>query len=195
METDVTRNIEEQVSAFIDGELPDEELQLLVRRLERDEEHRATLARYALVGNLLRNDGAPSASKQFRAGVMAAIADEKVVEEAAPPVASSNGGWRKPLAMAAVVALVVIGFRGMGVFEEFGEAGTDLTLSASSQRELAENISLSGSAGQQAIIKRPAAVDRERLTSYLVAHGDYARSFQGPMGNSRIFVQQASFEQ
>ena len=47
MEKEVTRSIEEQLSAFMDGELPEEELQLLVRRLERDEEHRATLARYA----------------------------------------------------------------------------------------------------------------------------------------------------
>jgi negative regulator of sigma E activity len=28
MEQDVTRNIEEQLSAFLDGELPDDELQL-----------------------------------------------------------------------------------------------------------------------------------------------------------------------
>ncbi len=37
MEKDVTRHIEEQLSAFLDGELPQEELALLVRRLERDE--------------------------------------------------------------------------------------------------------------------------------------------------------------
>jgi hypothetical protein len=38
-------------------------------------------------------------------------------------------------------------------------------------------------------------MDQERMLSYMVSHGEYARSFQGAMRDSRVFVQQASFEE
>ena len=46
METGMSKTIEEQISAFSDGELPDEELELLLHRLERVKAHRSTLATY-----------------------------------------------------------------------------------------------------------------------------------------------------
>ena len=93
MEKDVTRNIEEQLSAFLDGELPQEELALLVRRLGRDESHRATLDRYALIGGALRNDSAAADAARLRRAIMASLGDdsdglpEQDVEEE-----SANGG-------------------------------------------------------------------------------------------------------
>ena len=39
----VGSTIEEQLSAFVDGELPQEEMELLLRRLERGEGHRQTV--------------------------------------------------------------------------------------------------------------------------------------------------------
>jgi hypothetical protein len=44
-------------------------------------------------------------------------------------------------------------------------------------------------------IERAKAVSRDRMTSYLVSHGEFSRTLQGPMVDSRIFVQQASFEE
>jgi negative regulator of sigma E activity len=199
MESSVTRSIEEQLSAFIDGELPDEELQLLVRRLERDEDHRATLARYSLIGNVMRNDGVAAASTQFRAGVMAAIADEQVEQEAPAAVTSLSAGWRKPMAVAAVAVLVVVGFRSTGVLEQSGEIDAATTMLVAGQGDGSEPDNVVVSAApvpqQQRPVRRRNVISGERLTSYLVSHGDYARSFQGPMANSRIVVQQASFEQ
>jgi len=52
----MTQTIEEQISAFCDGELPDEELELLLRRFERGEAHWAILARYSLLGELIHGE-------------------------------------------------------------------------------------------------------------------------------------------
>jgi len=72
----MTDRIKEQLSAFLDGELPDPESALLVKRLERDDELRGALSRYSLIGAVLRSDGDVPAARQVAARVSAAIAKE-----------------------------------------------------------------------------------------------------------------------
>jgi len=72
----MTDRIKEQLSAFLDGELPDPESALLVKRLERDDELRGALSRYSLIGAVLRSDGDVPAARQVAARVSAAIARE-----------------------------------------------------------------------------------------------------------------------
>ena len=38
-------------------------------------------------------------------------------------------------------------------------------------------------------------INRDRMTSYLISHGEYARPFQGSFADSRMYVQQAKFEE
>lgn len=52
----MTDQINDQISAFIDNELPDDESALLVRRFERDSEARARAMRYTLIGSALRGE-------------------------------------------------------------------------------------------------------------------------------------------
>jgi len=51
----MTERIKEQLSAFLDGELPEPESALLLKRLERDDELRGALSRYSLIGAVLRH--------------------------------------------------------------------------------------------------------------------------------------------
>ena len=72
----MTHRIKEQLSAFLDGELPDQESALLLKRLERDDDLRGALSRYSLIGAVLRSDGDVPAARQVAARVSAAIARE-----------------------------------------------------------------------------------------------------------------------
>lgn len=72
----MTDRIKEQLSTFLDGELPDAETALLLKRLERDDDLRGALSRYSLIGAVLRNDGDVPAARQVAARVSAAIARE-----------------------------------------------------------------------------------------------------------------------
>ena len=72
----MTDRIKEQLSAFLDGELPDTESALLLKRLERDDDLRGALSRYSLIGAVLRSDGDVPAARQVAARVSAAIAKE-----------------------------------------------------------------------------------------------------------------------
>ena len=72
----MTERIKEQLSAFLDGELPEPESALLLKRLERDDDLRGALSRYSLIGAVLRSDGDVPAARQVAARVSAAIARE-----------------------------------------------------------------------------------------------------------------------
>jgi len=72
----MTDRIKEQLSTFLDGELPEPETVLLLKRLERDDELRGALSRYSLIGAVLRGDGDVPAARQVAARVSAAIARE-----------------------------------------------------------------------------------------------------------------------
>jgi len=199
METDVTRSIEEQLSAFLDGELPDEELQLLVRRLEREKSFRATLVRYSLLGNILRNDPIQSSSELFRASVMAAISNDSEIKAEQSFETSSRSSWTKPLASAAVIALVFVGIANLELFDNVLESDPAGFANAEQAGVAKESMASSQRPGviefQQPRLDRRATINQERMTSYLVSHSERARPFQGAMADSRIFIQQASFEQ
>ena len=210
MEKDVTRHIEEQLSAFLDGELPQEELDLLVRRLERDETYRATLDRYALIGGALRNDIAAD-SAGLRRGIMAELENEGGTgSEAVSQSEVTGGGQLRYLLAASLVVGVVAVFTGMN-FDRSALSGGGLT--APQTAAVAQSapvgsgpavVSTTDTAGR--ISEDPARLrhqrelqrvrlNQERMRSYLISHGEHSRSLQGAMTDSRMYVQQASFSE
>jgi sigma-E factor negative regulatory protein RseA len=101
----MTDRIKEQLSAFLDGELPEAETTLLLKRLERDDELKGTLSRYSLIGAVIRSDGDMPAARNVASKVRAAIADEPFFG------ARPRHRWLRPaagLAVAASVALATV---------------------------------------------------------------------------------------
>ena len=90
-----------QISAFLDGELPEHEAELLVRRLCSSEELRGVAARYSVIGEVMRGDDLRPAS-DIAARVMDSVSREPTITE--------GRGWFKgltrPLAGVAVAATV-----------------------------------------------------------------------------------------
>lgn len=199
MEPDVSRNIEEQLSAFLDGELRKEELELLVRRLERDDQYRATLARYSLIGNIVRKDPVQSYPKRFRTRVMDAIAIDSsppVVTEKQLPLLSQ---WKTPFVSAAAVLLLFAAISTAGLFDNVTGSGEQLRQVANVGTLPLANPAVSAEPANKqragVVRVRQAALDPERLTSYMVSHREYSKPLHGPIANSRIVMQQARFEQ
>lgn len=65
--------LDSQLSAMFDGQLPGAECELLSRRLVRDEALRARWARYALIGAVLRSEPVSAVRTDFARRVSAAI--------------------------------------------------------------------------------------------------------------------------
>jgi negative regulator of sigma E activity len=106
----MSEQIREQVSAFFDGELPNSETELLLKRLTREAELRESFGRYALIGEALRGSNPGVLSKGFAARINKAIDGEPLPVVAQPQSARARSWWR-PLAgvgVAAGVAAVAI---------------------------------------------------------------------------------------
>jgi negative regulator of sigma E activity len=163
--------IREQVSAFLDGELPSSESELLLKRLMRDADLRAIFGRYALIGETLQGASPAPVSRGFAARVNRAIDGEPAT--AIPQgMRTAHGRWWRPVAGAAVAAGVAA-----------------VAVVALQQRAVAPGVHATlpviVQSAQPAQAKEPlsyfvpapstgaAAVMPARLTSYVFAHSNY----------------------
>src|SRR5450432_3634816 len=106
----MSEQIREQVSAFLDGELPNTETELLLKRLTRDGELRESFGRYALIGEALRGSTADVLTKGFAGRVNLAI-DGEPAQISLPAASAHAPRWWRPLvgvSVAASVATVAI---------------------------------------------------------------------------------------
>jgi negative regulator of sigma E activity len=98
-----------QISAFVDGELPDNESELLLRRLSQDAAMRKQVAEYLEIGRLLRRDQEVPGMDQLRGRISAALGDEALPEtEEKAVVGSSLMTPASGIAVAATVAAIAL---------------------------------------------------------------------------------------
>ncbi len=166
----MTDQIREQISALIDGELPEDEVGLLVRRLERDEQLRCTFSRYVLAGEAVRSPGSPLASRGFAARVSAAIGDAaEGLPEVRAETPARTGWYNRPafataIAASAAIAAVLLVGRG---YQQAGQ------VAQGSLERMRDSFAALPAIGQAS---SPTAAHSQRLASYLVAHGQFTNS-------------------
>jgi len=166
----MTDQINDQISAFIDNELPDDESALLVRRFERDSEARTRAMRYTLIGAALRGEllePHPSVLRQRLAvalsGAMPGVARGKQHQSL------RFGAPLLRIGIAAAVAVVAIGtLRWMSDVEVPQSAGAPAVDTPLVVRNVPE------------LYVVPETTDQARtvvpitLTTYLMHHSEYA---------------------
>jgi negative regulator of sigma E activity len=110
----MSEQIREQVSAFLDGELPNSETELLLKRLSRDGELRESFGRYAVIGEALRGSSPILLAKGFTSRINFAIDGEPVPANVQAQPARAPRWWR-PFAgvavAAGVAAVAVVGWQ------------------------------------------------------------------------------------
>ena len=102
-----------QVSAYVDGELPENEAELLVRRLSHDQALRDLVDDYLRIGRLIRREREVTGIEALRGRIQVALG-EQPVEAAAPPAAPANRFLRPVAGLAvasAVAAVALLGLR------------------------------------------------------------------------------------
>jgi sigma-E factor negative regulatory protein RseA len=167
----MSEQIREQVSAFLDGELPSSETELLLKRLMRDAELRESFGRYALIGESMRGTASVPVTRSFAARVNGAIDGEPAT--AAPPAVRVRANrWWRPFAGAAVAAgvaaVAVVGLQQRAV-----EPALRAALPVSAQNVAAKpKEALSYTV--PAVSKAAAALPAARLTNYIFAHSKYS---------------------
>jgi negative regulator of sigma E activity len=158
----MTDQIREQLSALLDGELPRDEIGLLMRRLERDPELRRSFGTYALIGETLRAPGGRLASQSFAARVSVAIEAPQPGQTSrpAPAVPANVIFWKRPAVRTALAAGVATA--AVFVFRPGQDTQPQV---ASVQPAPTSTYSYRSS---------PTPAQNQRLASYMVAHSQYS---------------------
>ena len=160
--------INEQVSAFVDGELPDAERELLQRRLASDDELQGTWQRYHLIRDAMRED-----LPEFitRTADTAYIQDDELLSVSKPAPVSTLQRFAKPaagFAIAASVAMLAV----VGVLYNNDSLSPPSTaqIADTQPSKLPDNFVIVPRSGWQSA--KPAVVSH--LNGYLVDHSSYA---------------------
>jgi negative regulator of sigma E activity len=183
----MSEQIREQVSAFLDGELPNTETELLLKRLSRDPELRESFGRYALIGEAVRGTSRAYLSKGFPSRVNLAIDGEPVTAGANPALRAAPRWWR-PFAgvavAAGVAAVAIVGIQHRSVAPGL-RAGAALTapLALTAQNSAAPPVTQTALAPTREPISYtvpetssapPKVLPAGRLTNYVFAHSRYS---------------------
>ncbi len=97
-----------QVSAFVDGELPENEAELLVRRLSQDAALRRQVSEYLAIGRIMRGEYSLQGSDALRERIAAEL-DERPLQDAMDTVVSApSPRFVRPAAGAAIAATVAL---------------------------------------------------------------------------------------
>jgi sigma-E factor negative regulatory protein RseA len=180
--TEPNENVQSQLSAFLDNELPRDETELLARRLSRDSTLQQALNRYLLIGEALRSPGQTQMPRDLSIRVAAALEQYQeqpsTHSEIAPPLLKPKSGWRRTaLGMslaASVAAIAMVSFH--SIQNPASNADGQFALST-------VNSTLSSTASDSYVV--PVAtttpsvpISAARLTNYVVAHSE----FTSPLG-------------
>jgi sigma-E factor negative regulatory protein RseA len=168
----MSEQIREQVSAFLDGELPSSETELLLKRLTRDAELRESFGCYALIGESLRGSSRVPLTRGFAGRVNRAIDGEPASATLAAMHVSRPRWWR-PIAGAAVAASVAA-VAVLALQQRADQPTMRAALPATARNLTAvpkEPISYTVPA---ALPDAPAVMPAARLTNYVFAHSQYS---------------------
>jgi negative regulator of sigma E activity len=167
----MSRIIDEQLSALLDGELPVEQEALLLRRLESEPELREKLARFGLIGELVRDtsvqtSATPISALAISGRISATIAAQETPGQSAVPSLSpsSAGTGFVGAGIAALIALVAM--------FNLADIGNVTQNPGAAQVAHDDGVEM--------------AVDSVRLTRYLVSHAQYSNSASRQLVNSHI---------
>lgn len=159
--------IREQISALVDGELPEAECRLLLARMQRDPALRLTWERYLLAGEVLRNQAGRLYDPRFSQRVMAAIESR---ESPALPEQGSGGrsvpGWFRTAASMAVAAGVAVVAVLLLQPEQAREGSTGAAPAPSLARSATDTQTYRRVAPSPELI--------ENLSQYVVNHNEFA---------------------
>jgi negative regulator of sigma E activity len=175
----MNEELDSQLSAMFDDELPAAECELLARRLSRDEQLKARWGRYAAIGATIRAERGVRLNAALAGKVNAAILAEPALGATAAPQRRS-GGWRWRQGVAAVA--VAAGVAAVSIFWLRGQAPL-ATVAVAARQALPPQVlaaapaavsSAAGPADSYVVPRTPAVhpvvVPITELANYVVAH-------------------------
>lgn len=199
----MTEKIHDQISAFIDDELSEQESAFLVRRLERDTDARHRAMRYMLIGNALRGElpvGHDVLRHRVQSALSGSISPVTAVASRAP--ATRQRPYVRPVVgfgiAAAVAVAAVIGLRALN--QPVTATSAPLAVSNNNPTlpvgppQWTEPASYVVPQDPQDVAGGP-PTSPIRLTNYLMRHGEYASGLSRTSVHSNVVGAAESVDQ
>jgi sigma-E factor negative regulatory protein RseA len=193
----MNEELDSQLSAMFDNELPAAECELLARRLSRDEELKARWSRYAAIGATIRAEGGQRLNAELARRVSVAISAEPVA--ATQDVAASTGAesalagksigprsrsvarWWTPVGGVAVAASVaaaaILWVRNEPVPPEGAALAQAAVVGGAAVGQSANNLVGVNAYDQYVVPKanpRRSIVPATQLANYVIAHSEFS---------------------
>jgi negative regulator of sigma E activity len=187
----MSEQIREQVSAFLDGELPNSETELLLKRLTRDTELRGSFGRYTLIGEAIRGNSRGLVTGKFAERVNLAI-DGEPAAPSTPVRASAAPKYWRPFAGAAVaagvaaVAVLALHQRAVAPTMSPVVAANPVTVAAKPAEPISYTV-------PNTTPSAPTGLPPARLANYVLAHSRYSSGLdqRGVLADLLIEAEQA----
>jgi sigma-E factor negative regulatory protein RseA len=175
----MSEQIREQISAFLDGELPGAESELLLKRMLRDSALRDSFGRYALIGEAMRGMKHVPLRGNITGAINGAIDGDSARPAVGVPARAAQRWWRTLGGAAVAASVAVVGV----VALQMRTPAPPLTASISTPRP-----PLVAAVATPAALKTrdaigdvspnpkggaPNALPGVRLTNYVFAHSQY----------------------
>jgi anti-sigma factor RsiW len=168
-----------QISAFVDGELPDNELEMLLRRMSQDAALRAQVNEYMAIGRLMRQDVEVPGMDSLRDRIAASLGDDAAPAVEVQRVVGSR--FMTPATGVAVAATVAaLALVGLSQFDPMLDSDLDGAVAIDMAPAYTEP------AVQQALANQP----NQQLREYVRRHDDSSSD----LGTSGTLTRMVTFE-
>jgi len=173
----MTKHIDEQLSAFVDGELAEKEANLLIKEILDSDELRSRWANYHLVGHSIHGESTNN-TVDLSKGISAALADEPTVfapqrRKRVIPAAFKQVAGMAIAATVAAAAVLMVQPEEQNLFNPSGVG------SVASSSTVKQDIVPVAEHGVNWSVSQPSVASK--LNTYLVNHNAYSTPVRGTL--------------
>jgi len=167
-----------QVSAFVDGELPENEAELLVRRLSQDADLRKQVSEYLAIGRIMRGEYSLQGSDALRERIAAEL-DERPLQDPADTVVKAPAPrFVRPAAGAAIAATVAL----VAIFGLGRVADVDAPVPGTAV------------VADEVVSETVPTMDDQELRRLLILHGEGSNSFSTRVTSVQLRAEELAAE-
>lgn len=185
----MTEEINDQISAFVDDELSEQQCAFLVRRFDHDPAVRNKALRYTVIGSALRNELLQPDPAVLRRRIGVAIDGaprQAPAVRVTPNRVVGASRWLRPVLGAGIAASVALGaILGLqflnGARTGVDAVGNPAQATARASDEPAPSYVVPRDVREDRVVTPP-----HRLTNYLVRHGEYASGLSRTSVHSNV---------
>jgi len=163
-----------QISAFVDGELPDAEADLLLRRMSQDADLRKQVAEFLEIGRVMRGEPVVPGVDRLQERIGAALNDKPLADDEVPQSLPATRSIRPLLGVAVAASVALIAIFGL----QFRPGINGPTTPVDSDNAIAGSV-------EDSSYTVPQPVD-DQLRQYVLSHGASSSELGANGMNTRL---------